>query len=130
MAKKKLKIDLESYGIYEAWNRKNIPTLVKFTTEIPVGPEVEFGYVLRLRGAKGMKIHFTIHHPPFRNEKGQQEPPFSGDVTVRKNDYRFFLGDTFWEPFENKAGVWELITQLNGDQVAKKTFRMFISESS
>ena len=40
------------------------------------------------------------------------------------NDFRFFLGDTIWEPLEDKKGEWRLITWLDGVKVADKTLVM------
>ena len=49
-------------------------------------------------------------------------PPFTDDVYVNNNDWSFFLGDTIWEPIENKIGIWRIIIQYLGDIVAEKRF--------
>lgn len=126
--RKKPEIELYSYGIYSSWDRKSrdLPKLQKITTEIPVFPDVEFGYVLKIKGGKGEVLEFTINHPSFFDKDGKIAPPFSGEVVINSNDWEFFLGDTVWEPYEDKAGKWELITRLRGKEIARKEFRLFL----
>ncbi len=128
MPSKKADIELYSYGIYEPWNRssKEIPKLKTITTRIPVVPEVEFGYVLKIKKAKGSLISFMIHHPPFLNENGEPSPSFTGEEYINSNDWSFYLGDTVWPPYEDKAGEWELITCLDGKEIARKSFTLFL----
>lgn len=128
MPSRKAEIELYSYGIYEPWNRssKEIPKLKTITTRIPVVPEIEFGYVLKIKKAKGSLISFTIHHPPFLNENGETSPPFTGEEYINSNDWSFYLGDTVWPPYEDKAGEWELITWLDGKEIARKSFTLFL----
>ncbi|WP_025006920.1 DUF3859 domain-containing protein [Marinilabilia salmonicolor] len=125
--RKKPEIELYSYGIYSSWDRKSrdLPKLKKISTEIPVFPDVEFGYVLKIKGGKGEVLEFTINHPPFFDKDGKQLL-FSGEVVINSNDWEFFLGDTVWEPYEDKAGKWELITRLRGKEIARKEFRLFL----
>ncbi len=126
MPKKKPQIELYSYGIYDTWDRasRELPKLKEITTVIPVTPEIEFGYVLRIKKAKGSILSFTINHPPFFNEEGDIAPPFDGEEFVNSNDWSFFLGDTVWPPYEDKAGEWELISWLDGKEIARKTFSL------
>jgi hypothetical protein len=124
MPKKKVSVNMISYGLYEAWDRKHIPKLIRFTKTIPVALGHEFGYVLRFLNAKNQRISFTIFHPDFQNSRGQKAPPFTGEQYVKSNDYLFFLGDTFWEPLQDKTGVWELVTKLEGNNVANMCFDM------
>jgi hypothetical protein len=124
MAKRKLDVEMVSFGLYEPFNRKKLPRLIQFTKEIPVDLDHEFGYILRIRGGKSLKLKFKIDHPEFRDEKGQKAAPFTGEEIINKNDYQFFLGDTFWEPLHNKAGFWELTTWIDGKEVARKGFNM------
>ena len=130
MSKNKAIVDMVSYGIYQSWDRKTVPKLSKFTTDIPVGLSCEFGYLLRIQKARGAKIDFTMHHPRFLDESGRRAAPFHGELYVKNNDYRFFLGDTFWEPLADKVGLWELVTRLDGLEVARKTFNMYLEEDS
>ncbi len=128
MPRKRPVIDLYSYGIYSPWDResRDLPKLKEITTEIPITPDVEFGYVLEIKGAKGETVEFEINHPPFFGKDGLPAPPFTGEVVVRSNDWRFFLGDTVWEPYEDKAGQWLLITRLSNREIARKIFNLYL----
>jgi hypothetical protein len=126
MAKKKPEITMHSCGLYDGWDResKELPNLVKMTTEIEVALGNEFGYILRIRNARNLKITFRMEHPEFLDSHGDPAPPFEGELYVKTNDFRFFLGDTFWEPLEDKKGEWRLITWLDGRKIADKTLTM------
>ncbi len=128
MAKRKIEHELYSYGIYSRWERqsKDLPKLLEITDRIPIKDDIEFGYVLKIKGAKGKKIVFRIDHPPFKNPEGKIEPSFKGEYFINSNDYEFFLGDTVWEPYENKAGEWELSTWLDGKLIAKKKLKLYM----
>jgi hypothetical protein len=126
MAKKKPEITLHSHGLYDGWDRdsKELPNLVKITTEIEAALDVEFGYILRIRNARNSKITFRIEHPPFKGQDGEITPPFTGELYVKTNDFRFFLGDTVWPPAEDKRGEWRLITWLDGKKAADETLEL------
>ncbi|MFO7999716.1 MAG: DUF3859 domain-containing protein [Marinilabilia sp.] len=126
--KRKPDIELYSYGIYSPWERtsRNLPRLREITTKIPVVPDIEFGYVLKIRGGKGEILEYEIIHPPFPDEKGNPSPPFTGAVMIYANEWEFFLGDTVWEPYHEKAGEWILITRLQGKEVARKAFELYL----
>lgn len=115
-----------SWGLYSAWDRedKSLPEIKEFTTDIPAVIGVEFGYILEIKKARGKKIHFTIEHPPFPDKNGRPSPPFTGDVYVRSNDWQFFLGDTVWEPVDDKCGSWRLVVEMDGEIMADKTFNI------
>ena len=117
---------MHSHGLYDGWDResKELPKLVKITTEIETTLDIEFGYILRIQNARNSKITFRIEHPPFEDCSGDIAPPFEGELYVKTNDFRFFLGDTIWAPVENKRGAWRLITWLDGEKVADKTLMM------
>lgn len=117
---------MHSHGVYDGWNRagKELPGLLRITTEVEAALEVEFGYILRIRNARNCKITFRIEHPPFRNSEGELAPPFDGELYVKTNDFRFFLGDTVWAPVEDKRGAWRLITWLDGEKVADRTLTL------
>ena len=123
MPKKKPEVTIHSYGLYEGWNResKALPTLVAMSNEINAELDIEFGYILRIRNARNCRIRFRIEHPPFKDSSGKTAPPFEGGLYVKTNDYRFFLGDTIWNPVEDKRGEWRLITWLDDEKVADKT---------
>lgn len=123
MARKSPVVEIHSYGLYDGWNResKELPSLVAITNEITAELDVEFGYILRIRNARNCKITFRIDHPAFNDSSGKPAPPFDGELYVKTNDYRFFLGDTIWSPVEDKRGEWRLITWLDDKKVADKT---------
>jgi len=124
MAKKRNpEITIHSYGLFDGWDRESrtLPNLVKITSEIEAALDVEFGYILRIRHARNSKIMFRIEHPPFKDDDGEIAPPFDGELYVKTNDFRFFLGDTVWAPVEDKRGAWRLITWLDGAMVADQT---------
>ncbi len=126
MAKRKTEVDIHSYGLYDGWDResKELPNLVRTTTEIEASLDVEFGYILRIRNARNSKITFRIEHPPFKDESGSVAPAFDGELYVKTNDFRFFLGDTVWAPVEDKRGNWRLMTWLDGALVADKIIQL------
>jgi len=126
MPRRKPDVSMHSHGLYDGWDRdsKNLPALIKITTEINAKLNVEFGYILRIRNARNSRVTFRIEHPPFKNDEGEIAPPFEGGLYVKTNDFRFFLGDTVWAPVEDKRGEWRLITWLDGCKVADKTLVM------
>ncbi len=126
MAKKKPDVSMHSYGLYDGWDRESreLPNLIKITNEIETELGIEFGYILRIRNARNAQITFRIEHPPFKDSKGEIARPFEGELYVKTNDFRFFLGDTIWAPVEDKKGEWRLITWLEGQMIADKTLMM------
>jgi len=126
MVKKKPMVTMHSHGLYDGWDResKALPRLVKITAEIKAELDVEFGYILRIQNARNSRITFRIEHPPFLNAEGNIAPPFDGELYVKTNDFRFFLGDTIWEPIEDKRGEWRLITWLDGVRVADQSLNL------
>ncbi|MFI3249135.1 MAG: DUF3859 domain-containing protein [Rikenellaceae bacterium] len=127
MPKKKIEVEMTSYGIYTQWERdsKQLPKIRKHTKEIPSELDIEFGYILRILRAKGSKITFVMKHPPFCDDEGRVRPDFVGEEMVNSNEWHFFLGDTVWAPIEDKCGEWELITMLDGREVARMKFNLF-----
>ncbi|MBN2166732.1 MAG: DUF3859 domain-containing protein [Marinilabiliaceae bacterium] len=128
MARKKIQCDLYSYGIYSSWNHisKEIPKLIDITTNISIKPGVEFGYVLKIKGAKGKTLNYCIDHPPMKDNNGKSLPSFEGTIFINSNDYTFFLGDTVWEPFKQMEGVWILTTKIDYKTIAIKKFTLFM----
>jgi hypothetical protein len=126
MAKKNPEITMRSYGIYTPFDRESdeLPHILEFTETVPARVGVEFGYILEILKARGSLITFRIEHPPFNNDSGEVAPPFEGEQYVRSPQWRFFLGDTVWEPPEDKVGDWTLTTWLDGEEVAQRTFRL------
>ncbi len=128
MAKKRVEVKMKSYGIYTGWDHssKSLPKVIKHTLDIPAQLDIEFGYTLRFLGAKGSVISFVMKHPPFCDEQGEVCPDFVGESIVNSNEWYFFLGDTLWAPIEDKCGTWELITLLDGKEVARKRFNIYL----
>lgn len=132
MAKKKIEIKMQSWGIYTQWNRssRELPRIRKFTQTIPAELDIEFGYILHIKGAKGELLEFVMKHPPFRDDAGNIRPDFEGSHFINSNDWKFFLGDTIWSPAEDKCGEWTLITYLQNKEIARKTFTVVPVEAS
>ncbi len=128
MAKKKVEVKIDSYGIYTRWDRssKSLPKIVKHTKEIPCELDIEFGYTLLVRGAKGRTISFVMKHPPFCDDYGNVRGDFVGEMIVNSNEWYFFLGDTIWLPLEDKCGVWELISYLDDKEIARMKFNIVL----
>ncbi len=128
MTKPKFTWELDSWGIYSPWDRqsKQLPEPREITDTIPCIKDIEFGYILTIKKAKGKKIHFTIDHPPFKDSQGNIRPPFTGEVYVKKNSWDFFLGDTIWEPLGDKVGPWRLITRIDDVILADLTLKVVL----
>ncbi len=126
MAKQKIDIELYSYGEYSHWNRESreLPTIVNITNTIKAEIGTEFGYVLKIKKAKGKKLEFRIIHPPFKDEQGNVRPDFTGEYYINSNDYSFFLGDCIWEPLHDKLGDWRMLTYMDGKVIADKTLKL------
>jgi len=118
---------MRSYGIYSQWDSqsKDLPDLADVTTEIPARIDIEFGFVVNVKGAKNCELYFCIDHPGILDADGKRRPPFDGSVFVKTNDWHFFLGDTVWEPITDKLGPWRLWLELEDKIVAEKTFSVF-----
>lgn len=123
MAKKKPQFKIDSYGTYKEWDRNSgdIPKLVKIDEEVTFHPEVEFGLVLNIKAGKGIKLTFRVIHPKFNDSNGQPAADFVGEHYVNANTWQFFLGDTVWEPYEDKLGLWRFIIYHDDKVIADKT---------
>ena len=62
MVKRKIDIELYSYGEYSRWDResRDIPRLINIAETIPATIGTEFGYVLKIKRGKGEKLTFQI----------------------------------------------------------------------
>ncbi|MDA3929967.1 MAG: DUF3859 domain-containing protein [Prolixibacteraceae bacterium] len=123
MAKKKIEVELYSYGEYSQWDRESssIPKLINITNEIESELGTEFGYVLRIKKAKGKRNDFRIDHPAFKGEDGKVMDSFTGQVIINSNNYEFFLGDCIWAPLDDKLGVWTMTSKIDGEIIAVKS---------
>lgn len=130
MAKLKPEFSIVSYGIYTTWDSssKELPRIKEFTTDIPAEVDIEFGYILNVKKGKGIKLNFIIYHPDVHDKKGNPLEPFTDDIYVSNNDWSFFLGDTIWNPVEDKVGPWRIIIEYQSTIVAEKTFDISTDE--
>ena len=127
MAKRKPEIRLKSYGIYTKWDSdaKELPRIQEFTTRVEAIVDVEFGFVVNIKGAKNSELDFCIDHPGILDAEGNRRQPFDGTVFVRTNDWDFYLGDTIWEPIQDKLGKWKMTLELKGEIIAEKSFELW-----
>ena len=124
---KKFDLILESYGIYTRWNKnsRDLPEIVKFTDQVPAQMDTEFGMILRIKKGKGVKLGYCIKHPPFRDNKGNVEPEFTGYQMITSNDYLFFIGDCIWEPVSDKAGEWIIELFFKDEMIMSRRFIIY-----
>jgi hypothetical protein len=124
MSVKKFPVEIVSCGLYSGWDptSKDLPKFKRSTTTVPGQLDVEFGYIVNIRKARGEKLDYCIDHPPFNGSNGEPAPPFTGTVHIKSNDWDFFLGDTLWEPLSDKIGSWRLTLSIRGRMVAEETF--------
>jgi len=130
MAKSKPEVSIQSCGIYSTWDSKSkaLPQIEQFTTNVIAKLDVEFGLIINIKKAKGEKLHFCIYHPDITDSNGEIMPPFEGVEYIKENDWQFYLGDTLWEPIENKLGDWRMTLTLNNKIIADKTFNVALEE--
>lgn len=116
-------MEIVSYGQYTTWDResRDLPELINLTKEVKAEVGVEFGMIVEIFQGKGRFLDFIIDHPPFKDIDGNIEPSFEGTEQIRSNPYSFFLGDTIWEPVDDKKGPWTMTVYMNGEKVASRT---------
>lgn len=119
-----------SYGLYERFDAdsKGLPKLLEFTTTVPAVVGQEFGFVIKIKQGRGLRIDFEIDHPQIPDKghgrDGQIMEPFRDEVFVRDSNFDFFLGDALWEPIEHMLGEWTLTTKVDGKLVNRRTFEV------
>lgn len=98
MAKQKPTFTITTYGIYDQWheNAKALPKITQYTTEVIAQQDVEFGFTVNVKKAKGLKLTYIICHPCLEDEEGNVMPPFEGVVYVDNNNWNYYLGDCIW----------------------------------
>ena len=126
MAKQKPIIKMQTYGIHSCWDAKSkaLPKIKQFTTDIPAEIDIEFGFIVNIKKARGSKIYYCIDHPNIHDEHGNVRAAFTGEVHVTNNDWDFYLGDTIWAPIADKCGPWKMSIKLDNKVVAEKTFNV------
>ena len=127
MAKRKPEIRMRTYGVYTQWdsNSKELPRIAEVTTRVPAEIDIEFGFVVNVKGAKNQELTYCIDHPGILDADGKRRAPFDGTVYIKTNDWDFYLGDTIWEPVKDKLGDWRMTLELGGQLVAEKTFELY-----
>ena len=127
MARRKPEVRIRTWGIYGQWDSdsKQLPKIAEITTRVPAEVDIEFGMVVNIKWAKKQTIEYCIDHPGISDDQGNRRPPFEGTVYVGTNDWDFFLGDTIWEPVDDKLGSWQLTLELDGEIIADKTFDLY-----
>ncbi|RJX72896.1 DUF3859 domain-containing protein [Vibrio sinensis] len=132
MAKRSPIVEISSYGIYSQWDSKSkhLPKIQEFTTKVPAEVDIEFGFVVNIKKAKGAVIEYCIDHPGITNKKGQLLEAFTGELHINSNDWDFYLGDTIWEPLDDKAGKWRMTLSLDSRVIAEKTFTVFLPDEA
>jgi len=120
------KVTVLSFGRYTKWDRDDpaLPELVDLTDQVKAEVGVEFGMVVELVQARGRYLDYKIEHPPFTDSEGNMESAFEGTVQIKYNPYSFFLGDTIWEPVEDKKGPWTMSVYMEGTRLATKTIHL------
>jgi len=131
MGKQKAIINMQTYGIHSHWDAKSkeLPKIKEFTTTIPAEIDIEFGFIINIKNARGAKINYCIAHPQVHDKQGHPCDPFVGEVHVTNNNWLFYLGDTLWEPLADKCGPWRMTIALNKTIIADKTFVVFTQKA-
>ncbi len=119
-------VEIISYGEYTRWSSedKSLPELIRLTDRVSGKTGVEFGMVVEISHGKGRYLQYRIDHPPFKDKSGEVMPPFEGEYQVRANPYRFFLGDTVWDPVDDKKGKWTFSVYFGDALVAQKSIEV------
>lgn len=135
MAKRSLIVEITSYGIYQDWDSKSkhLPKIQEFTTKVPAQEEIEFGFIVNIKKAKGSVIEYCIDHPGVKGKKGQVLEPFTGELHIGSNDWDFYLGDTIQlldpiDGYDSNIGKWAMSIRLKGEVIASKTFEVFAKD--
>ena len=118
---------MRTWGIYTQWDSgsKKLPKIVQVTTRVPAEVDIEFGFVVSVKGAKNQELAYCIAHPGILDDAGNRRAPFTGTVHIKTNDWDFFLGDTIWSPIDDKLGEWCLTLEMGGTLIAEKSFDVF-----
>ena len=91
MAKQKAIIKMQTYGIHSQWQSKakELPKIKEFTTDIPAEIDIEFGFIVNIKNARGSKINYCIEHPGIHDQAGKLRAPFTGEIHITNNDWVF-----------------------------------------
>ncbi|MBB1388205.1 DUF3859 domain-containing protein [Shewanella sp. SG44-6] len=130
MSKLKADVSIIYSGIFSQWDNSSdeLPRLLQATVHVPALIDTEFGFITRIKKAKNQILTYCIYHPDIPDDDGNIRPPFEGEVFIKENDWRFYLGDCIWAPVNNKLGNWRMTLTLNGKIIADKTFKVYLPE--
>lgn len=130
MSKLKADVSIIYSGIFSQWDNSSdeLPRLLQATVHVPALIDTEFGFITRIKKAKNRILTYCIYHPDIPDDDGNIRPPFEGEVFIKENDWRFYLGDCIWAPVNNKLGNWRMTLTLNGKIIADKTFKVYLPE--
>ncbi|MBB1323284.1 DUF3859 domain-containing protein [Shewanella sp. SR43-8] len=130
MSKLKADVSIIYSGIFSQWDNSSdeLPRLLQATVHVPALIDTEFGFITRIKKAKNQILTYCIYHPNIPDDDGNIRPPFEGEVFIKENDWRFYLGDCIWAPVNNKLGNWRMTLTLNGKIIADKTFKVYLPE--
>lgn len=131
MPRRKPNISIANYGRYSTWDKKSrdLPKLLKYTSEIEAVEGNEFGIIIDVDNMKGKVLNFIIKHPPILNSDGNLLPYFKGVLHVNTNHARFFVGDGIWLPVDDKIGEWEVVILFEGIIKVSKKFNIVALEN-
>ena len=128
MSKKKKPIitKLISYGLYAKWSNScdELPKFLKHTTTIPGRIESEFGFMLEIKNGRGKNVDYVVKHPRFTDQNNNVEPIFTGTIPIRKSPFTVYIGETLWEPIDDKIGSWELTAKIDGKVIHREKFNI------
>ena len=127
MAKRKPVHRVLSQGIHERFeaDADRLPKLLEPTLRVEAAVGREFGFVLHLERAKGMRLAWEIDHPGVPDSSDPHGPPlapFRGTEFVPTPVWDFYLGDAFWEPLDRMVGPWRLSVSLEGKLLHRAEF--------
>jgi|TARA_R110002126_G_scaffold171007_11_gene319853 hypothetical protein len=130
LSKLKADVSIIYSGIFSQWDNSSdeLPRLLQATVHVPALIDTEFGFITRIKKAKNQILTYCIYHPDIPDDDGNIRPPFEGEVFIKENDWRFYLGDCIWAPVNNKLGNWRMTLTLNGKIIADKTFKVYLPE--
>lgn len=130
MSKLKADVSIIYSGVFSQWDNSSdeLPRLLQATVHVPALIDTEFGFITRIKKAKNQILTYCIYHPDIPDDDGNIRPPFEGEVFIKQNDWRFYLGDCIWAPVNNKLGNWRMTLTLNGKIIADKTFKVYLPE--
>jgi hypothetical protein len=130
LSKLKADVSIIYSGIFSQWDNQSddLPRLLQATIHVPAIIDTEFGFITRIKKAKNQVLTYCIYHPNITDDDGNVSPPFDGEIFIKENDWRFYLGDCIWAPITNKVGNWRMTLELNGKIIADKTFKVHLPD--